>query len=48
MGDGGLVKLGHSGCNCHLGSAPAGGPGVASALGLLGAILLWRRTRKRR
>jgi MYXO-CTERM domain-containing protein len=48
IGDGGGVKLGHSGCNCHLGSAPAGGPGIEAALGLLGAILVWRRTRKRR
>ena len=28
--------------------APARGPGIESVLGLLGAILTWRRTRKRR
>jgi N-acetylneuraminic acid mutarotase len=48
IGDGGGVRLGHSGCSCDLGSAPAGGPGLESVLGLLGAILVWRRTRKRR
>ena len=46
--DGPTVQLGHSGCSCDLGSAPARGPGVESVLGLLGAILVWRRTRKRR
>jgi hypothetical protein len=51
-GDGGTdatgIKLGHSGCGCDLGSAPARGFGIESVLGLLGAILVWRRTRKRR
>jgi hypothetical protein len=39
------AKLGQSGCDCDLGSAPVGGPGIV--LGLLGAILVWRRTRRR-
>jgi hypothetical protein len=42
------AKLGQSGCDCDLGRAPVGGPGIESVLGLLGAILVWRRTRKRR
>ena len=41
------LKLGHAGCGCDLGSAPAGGPGLESLLGLLGALLIWRRTGKR-
>ena len=53
VGDGGNapVKLGHSGCSCELGHAPTGspgGPGIASLIGLLGAILTWRRARRRR
>jgi MYXO-CTERM domain-containing protein len=49
ISDGGnaLVKLGHSGCSCELGRAPAGSPGIVSLLGLLGAILTRRRTRRR-
>jgi hypothetical protein len=44
------LKLGHAGCACDLGSASTGshgGPGFESLLGLLGAILIWRRSRKR-
>jgi len=53
VGDGGNapVKLGHSGCSCELGHAPTGspgGPGIASLIGPLGAILTWRRARRRR
>jgi MYXO-CTERM domain-containing protein len=49
VGDGGTApKLGRSGCDCDLGSVPAGGPGIESLLGVLGAVLVWRRTRKRR
>ena len=49
IGDGGTpAQLGHSGCACDLGRVPAGGPGVESVLGLLGAILVWRRARRRR
>ena len=48
IGDSGTAaKLGHSGCDCDLGNAPAGGSGLTSVLGLLGAILVWLRTRKR-
>jgi MYXO-CTERM domain-containing protein len=46
--DGAGITLGHSGCSCDVGSAPARGFGLESALGLLGAMLVWRRARKRR
>jgi MYXO-CTERM domain-containing protein len=51
-GDGGSAvsppKLGRSGCDCDLGSVPTDGPGIEMVLGLLGVILVWRRSRKRR
>jgi hypothetical protein len=48
VSDGPGIALGHSGCGCDLGGAPVRGPGTKTVLGLLGAILVWRRTRKRR
>ena len=44
--DGGSpVRLGHKGCDCDLGQTPADGPGLPFAL--LGAVLFWRRARRR-
>jgi hypothetical protein len=41
-----VAKLGQGGCSCDLGSSHAQGLGMETLLGILGALLVWRRKRR--